>query len=81
MFQVIVADGLQHVFSLAMMGDYLYWSDWRRDELLRVNKWTGVGIEVVRGFSFTRLMGVLAFYNDTCKLILISTTIFLFSLY
>ena len=65
--QVILSEGLQHVFSLAVLGKYLYWSDWRRDEVLRVNKFTGSNPEILRNYSSLNPMGIVAVFDDTCK--------------
>ncbi|XP_076823399.1 prolow-density lipoprotein receptor-related protein 1-like isoform X2 [Clavelina lepadiformis] len=64
--KVILSEGLQHVFSLAVLGKYLYWSDWRRDEVLRVNKFTGSNPEILRNYSSLNPMGIVAVFDDTC---------------
>jgi len=61
-----VTEGLVHVFSLTLLGRHLYWSDWQRKQILRVDKWIGGEVEVVRNLTHLNL-GVLAFYNDSCK--------------
>ena len=65
--QEILAQGVEHAFSLAVLGEYLYWSDWSSDRVMRASKWTGSQTQVLHGFGYFTPLAVLAFYNDTCK--------------
>lgn len=38
----LVNENLPHVFGLTQLGDYLYWTDWQRRTIDRVNKNTGL---------------------------------------
>ena len=62
---------VEHGFALAVLGEYLYWTDWTRDRVERANKWTGLNAEVVRTVQYSSALSVMAFYNDTCKLIVL----------
>ena len=37
-----------HVFSLTLIDDWLYWSDWNLKAILRANKYTGDDLTTVR---------------------------------
>ncbi len=41
-WQVIIESVTQHVFGLAVYGDYLYWTDWILRAVIRANKYTGL---------------------------------------
>lgn len=38
---VLIDDNIPHTFGLSILGDYLYWTDWQRRTIARVNKETG----------------------------------------
>lgn len=67
--QVVLSSGLEHAFSIAVLGKHLYWSDWQREKVMRAIKWTGEDIQVMRNLTYLNLLGVLAVYNDTCMLL------------
>nr|XP_026693170.1 prolow-density lipoprotein receptor-related protein 1-like isoform X2 [Ciona intestinalis] len=64
--QVIISNGLDHIFSLAVLGKYLYWSDWGNRMILRANKWNGGALEIMRNRSYPHPLGVMAVYDDKC---------------
>ena len=64
---MIKAKGVEHGFAIAVMGEYLYWTDWTSDRVFRVNKWTGLNTQVVRSVQYSQALSVVAYYNDTCK--------------
>jgi low density lipoprotein receptor-related protein 5/6 len=39
--QVLVDSDLPHVFGFSLLGEYIYWTDWQRRKIERVNKNTG----------------------------------------
>ncbi|KAK7098488.1 hypothetical protein V1264_002764 [Littorina saxatilis] len=39
--RVLVEENLPHIFGFALLGDYVYWTDWQRRSIERVNKTTG----------------------------------------
>lgn len=43
----VIVDKVQHPYGLALVGDFLYWSDWREKALLRAKKNDGKGRKVV----------------------------------
>ncbi|XP_074659791.1 low-density lipoprotein receptor-related protein 6-like [Tubulanus polymorphus] len=44
---VLVNKQLPHIFGFSLLGNYIYWTDWQRRSIERVNKLTGVGREVI----------------------------------
>lgn len=38
--RVLVEDMLPHIFGFTLLGDYVYWTDWQRRSIERVNKHT-----------------------------------------
>ncbi|KAK5896343.1 hypothetical protein CgunFtcFv8_009955 [Champsocephalus gunnari] len=38
--QVLVEDKLPHIFGFSLLGDFIYWTDWQRRSIERVNKRT-----------------------------------------
>nr|CAB3263487.1 prolow-density lipoprotein receptor-related protein 1-like [Phallusia mammillata] len=64
--KIILSRGLEHAFSIAVLGKHLYWSDWQREKVMRAIKWTGEEVEVMRNLTYINLLGVLAVYNDSC---------------
>lgn len=38
---------LPHLFGLSLLGDYLYWTDWQRRNIERIDKNTGDKREVI----------------------------------
>ncbi|XP_043944066.1 low-density lipoprotein receptor-related protein 6 [Protopterus annectens] len=38
--RVLVEDKLPHIFGFTLLGDYIYWTDWQRRSIERVNKTT-----------------------------------------
>ncbi|XP_006822699.1 LOW QUALITY PROTEIN: low-density lipoprotein receptor-related protein 6-like [Saccoglossus kowalevskii] len=44
--QVLVVD-LPHIFGFSLLGDYIYWTDWQRRSIERVNKHNGQDREVI----------------------------------
>ncbi|GFW79538.1 prolow-density lipoprotein receptor-related protein 1 [Trichonephila clavipes] len=41
-------ESLSHPFSIALFGNYVYWTDWRTNSVLRANKWNGTNVQVVQ---------------------------------
>ncbi|KAK3103210.1 hypothetical protein FSP39_017453, partial [Pinctada imbricata] len=39
---VLVSENLPHLFGFSILGDYIYWTDWQRRSIERVNKHTGL---------------------------------------
>ena len=39
--RIVVANSVPHVFSISVLGDRLYWTDWHTSALVNVNKKTG----------------------------------------
>ncbi|KAK7490751.1 hypothetical protein BaRGS_00017980, partial [Batillaria attramentaria] len=38
----LVSENLPHIFGFTLLGDYIYWTDWQRRSIERVNKTTGL---------------------------------------
>lgn len=55
----IVNENVPHVFGLTQLGDYLYWTDWQRRTIDRVNKNTGLDRKIIVR-HLPNLMGVKA---------------------
>nr|XP_042899679.1 low-density lipoprotein receptor-related protein 1 isoform X4 [Parasteatoda tepidariorum] len=41
-------ESLSHPFSIALFGNFVYWTDWRTNSVLRANKWNGTDVRVVQ---------------------------------
>ncbi|XP_035218425.1 low-density lipoprotein receptor-related protein 1-like isoform X2 [Stegodyphus dumicola] len=41
-------ESLSHPFSIALFSNYVYWTDWRTNSVLRANKWNGTDVRVVQ---------------------------------
>ncbi|KDR21144.1 hypothetical protein L798_04073, partial [Zootermopsis nevadensis] len=54
----------QHPFDLAVYGDYIFWTDWVRNAVIRANKYTGEDVVLLRK-EVPRPMGIIAVANDT----------------
>ena len=39
---------LTHPFSITLFGNYVYWTDWRTNSVIRANKWNGTEVKVVQ---------------------------------
>jgi low density lipoprotein receptor-related protein 5/6 len=55
----LVSENLPHVFGLTQLGEHLYWTDWQRRTIDRVNKHTGAERKVIID-QLPNLMGVKA---------------------
>ena len=65
--QVIVESTTQHSFSLAVHGDYLYWTDWLLRAVLRANKYDGSGIIPLRKDIERQPMGIVAISPESAS--------------
>ena len=67
--QVVVTSITKHSFSLAVHGNYLYWTDWLLRAVLRANKYDGSGITWLRKDLERQPMGIVAVDQEssTCK--------------
>ncbi|XP_071041955.1 low-density lipoprotein receptor-related protein 1B [Parasteatoda tepidariorum] len=43
----LVSDQLPHIFGFSLLGNYIYWTDWQRRSIERVDKITGVNREIL----------------------------------
>lgn len=39
---------LSHPFAIALYDNYVYWTDWRTNSVIRANKWNGGQISVIQ---------------------------------
>ncbi|RWS16456.1 hypothetical protein B4U79_10678 [Dinothrombium tinctorium] len=39
---------LTHPFAIALFENYVYWTDWRTNSVIRANKWNGTDIKVIQ---------------------------------
>ncbi|XP_077997711.1 prolow-density lipoprotein receptor-related protein 1-like [Glandiceps talaboti] len=62
---IIVQSEPVHPFGLALYGENLFWTDWVRRAVIRVNKYTGEEVTVLRGSIAQQPMGIIAVANDT----------------
>ncbi|XP_050691158.1 prolow-density lipoprotein receptor-related protein 1-like isoform X1 [Eriocheir sinensis] len=53
-----------HPFDLAVYGDYIFWTDWVLQAVVRANKFTGEDVVKLRE-GMEQLMGIVAVANDT----------------
>lgn len=53
-----------HPFDIAVYGNYLFWTDWVLHAVLRVNKFSGDDVVVLRK-DVQRPMAIVAVTNDT----------------
>ncbi|XP_064646344.1 low-density lipoprotein receptor-related protein 1-like isoform X2 [Lineus longissimus] len=61
---VIISVMPQHIFGMALHGDYLYWTDWVARAAVRANKYDGSGTKVLRKTD-RQPMGIVAFAEET----------------
>ncbi|XP_043939564.1 prolow-density lipoprotein receptor-related protein 1 [Protopterus annectens] len=59
-----------HPFGLAVYADYIFWTDWVRRAVVRVNKYDGGDMKLLRADIPQQPMGIIAVANDTngCEL-------------
>lgn len=55
--RMILSTGVNHIFSLAVFEDSLYWSDWGQKKVYRVDKLTGSFVETLTSSLIHRPMG------------------------
>ncbi|KAG7255661.1 hypothetical protein CRUP_038075, partial [Coryphaenoides rupestris] len=67
MNEVIVKSERGTFFGLAIYGDFIFWSDWARQAVLRSNKFTGGDTKVLRA-NIPQPMGIVAVASDTNNL-------------
>lgn len=53
-----------HPFDLAVYGDYIFWTDWVLQAVVRANKYTGEEVVKLRE-GLHEVMGIVAVANDT----------------
>jgi low-density lipoprotein receptor-related protein 1 (alpha-2-macroglobulin receptor) len=63
--QVVVQGYPQHVFGLAVYGDYLYWTDWLLRAVLRASKYTGSDITYLKRNVLRQPMGIISVAEDS----------------
>ena len=39
---------LSHPFAIALFENYVYWTDWRTNSVIRANKWNGTEVSVIQ---------------------------------
>lgn len=39
---------LTHPFAVSLFGNYVYWTDWRTNSVIRANKWNGTQVKIVQ---------------------------------
>ncbi|XP_037511191.1 low-density lipoprotein receptor-related protein 1 [Rhipicephalus sanguineus] len=39
---------LSHPFAITLFGNYVYWTDWRTNSVIRCNKWNGSDVQIVQ---------------------------------
>ena len=44
---LIANDYLAHPFAVSLFQNYVYWSDWRTNSIVRANKWNGTRVEMM----------------------------------
>lgn len=55
---------LQHPFDVAVYGDFVFWTDWVQQAVLRANKFTGEDVVSLRK-EVPRPMGIVAIHDDS----------------
>lgn len=61
---VVTRSSPQHLFAIAVYGDFIFWTDWVLKAVLRADKLTGQNIIWLRR-DIARPMGIVAIANDT----------------
>lgn len=41
-------EALSHPFAIALYENYVYWTDWRSNSVVRANKWNGSDVTVIQ---------------------------------
>ncbi|OXA50506.1 Low-density lipoprotein receptor-related protein 6 [Folsomia candida] len=59
----LITDDLPHIFGFALLGDYVYWTDWQRRTIERANKRTGNERMTIKD-PFTDPMGLIGVSAD-----------------
>ncbi|XP_050407937.1 low-density lipoprotein receptor-related protein 6 [Patella vulgata] len=59
--RTVISENIPHIFGFSLLGDYVYWTDWQRRSIERVNKNTGKDREVIID-QLPDLMGLKAVY-------------------
>ncbi len=65
---MVISDGPQHGFGIAVYGDYLYWTDWMLHAVMRANKYSGIDITELRKNIPKKPMAIVVVAKDvdTC---------------
>jgi len=54
---------LSHPFAMSLFENYVYWTDWRTNSVVRANKWTGGDLMVIQ-VGLMQLLTSLLFYDN-----------------
>ena len=62
--QILIQDYPNHPFDLAVYHDYIFWTDWGLQAVVRANKYTGKEVTKIK-MDIPSAMGIIAVANDT----------------
>ena len=63
-FQVILPLEPVHPFGVAVVGDFIYWTDWVKRSVIRANKYTGEDVVVLQSKLRQQPMGLVIVAED-----------------
>lgn len=65
MHKVVLKDEdiLSHPFDISLYENYIYWTDWKSDSVMRANKWNGSEIQVIQRTK-TRPYGITVMHSS-----------------
>ncbi|XP_060598307.1 protein sidekick-like [Ruditapes philippinarum] len=61
----IISSVRQQSFGLAVLGKYLYWTDWLMNAVIRINKFDGSDFTRIRDNLFVNPRGIIAIHRDS----------------
>ncbi|XP_062576146.1 low-density lipoprotein receptor-related protein 4-like isoform X3 [Saccostrea cucullata] len=60
----LLVKGVKHPYGLTVFGNYIYWTDWQKNSILKADKYTGSDVVTLR-YNLSGLMDIHAVQLDT----------------